>query len=880
MEAGEAAPLVSGGGPVRTRSRSKRQQNSIDSTATDSIRNHGADSYLERNDSTHRPEPKSPRVSVLHDALNKELESIKSQNAWYASELALARKAGYNPSSSSNAGIDGQQVEGLADDDRPLIEALLSMRSELAKMQATVDTQSSSAARKVADIEHQRDAAINEAAYARAKLAAHGGVSRSVSQSDSPYGDAADSADRDTDISRRLALALAAQSETKAKMDALSAEMESERRARQLAEGSADAAHKRVTELEQRTDGMEVARLQESLHEAETLVRNHATARNEAESSLQLLQIDKQDLTQKLEDALGASQTHAGAIVSLREAVSSSSDKAELLQQQLITEREQRDGLEKQLLQVKNDHTTSLADLEATTRRLRSAEEIAESHRREADTHKQALLSGLTNMPAFNDTHSQSITDQRVTLLQKQVDEANTLTRSHQEAADAASLKLRKAEERIAGLEAYQEQTSREGLQVRRQLQAAVRDAQALSSENNEIKQRLETHQRDANALAIQHGALKDLLGERGINPNDRRASLLDSPGSRFGTPEQSRLRELEQQLSASMKAHEDTKAAFESRHQETDRSYREKLEQLENDYQSAVVYVKGTEKMLKRMKDELSKYRTLNARLQSELDEREKDGGENSGDRSAPADWETERQSLQQEIENLHRQVHNSVTELEMQMQQVRHELSIAQNEREQYRLDSERAQQQVAVTSQKSLAELEQLKRENQLLETRAQDAEQKVTILLDQVESSVDNYRRQSQHIQPNGLGHNRGLSDTSNILPIEGHDRNDSVQDSTYSSDNRNSVALDSLASELETLRSHWETNRNYRLSSQFDFERTPTSANGDISDSLASWRKKLDQEEDEKRGDQIRSPAKRMMSPTQRYQDQQQGSNVI
>jgi hypothetical protein len=67
-------------------------------------------------------------------------------------------------------------------------------------------------------------------------------------------------------------------------------------------------------------------------------------------------------------------------------------------------------------------------------------------------------------------------------------------------------------------------------------------------------------------------------------------------------------------------------------------------------------------------------------------------------------------------------------------------------------------------------------------------------------------------------------------------------------------------LDSLANELETLRTHWETtNKNYRLSNAFDFEdRAPvgpgsalTAGNvGEgLSGSLADWRKRLDAEEE-------------------------------
>ena len=95
---------------------------------------------------------------------------------------------------------------------------------------------------------------------------------------------------------------------------------------------------------------------------------------------------------------------------------------------------------------------------------------------------------------------------------------------------------------------------------------------------------------------------------------------------------------------------------------------------------------------------------------------------------------------------------------------------------------------------------------------------------------------------------------GLMMLSNTV---GRSRADSAvsQDDPSFPDNRGSMALDSLANELETLRSHWEsTNRNYRLSAQSDLERTPTkdtydgTGNGGLSDSLAEWRRRLDEEE--------------------------------
>ena len=822
----------------------------------------------------------SSRSPVLggDGSLLEELAAARSRNAWYASELALARKAGYQQSSSQSPALDERAAQSFGDDDRPLIEALLAMKAELANVQASVDSQAVLASKRIAEVEQQRDGAVSEAAYAKAKLAAHGGSQTSSPQPDGSPHELRD-ADRSAELSRRLASALGLQHTLQTKVDAMNAEILAEKKARELADDTADTAKRRVAELEELRDAMEVESLRARFHEVEKTGRDEAARRAEAEATMRMLHLDKDSVTAKLENATRDLETQTDTLGSLREAVAASSDKSNLLERKLDEERSHREDIERKLLQLKAQHEERTADLENTSRRLRDAEELGIARAAEARTHQQAVLSGLDKLKGRDiDDHSADAVDQRVNILRQQVDTSNALLRDNRAAADAACDKLRKAEERIAGLEAYQQQASREGLQIRKQLQNAMRETQSLQAENSDFRHQLEAHQRDANALAIQHGALKDLLGERGISAAEvRRSRNLDSPGSRFGTPDQARLRDLEQQLESSLRTHQEFKASFETREQEAEKAYREKIEQLDNDYQSAVHYVKGTEKMLKRMKDELSKYKTQNARMQSELDEAQRRNSERSFDEDAQTEWDEERNSLKREIEEMHEHVKTSVTQLERQMQDVRDELRAAQDERAQYKTSSDQAQRELASVTQQARADLDQLKHENNLLESRALDAEQKVSLLLDQVESSVDNYRRQSQHVQPNGVtGHHRNISATS---ATGGRPRGDSMsQDSSYGPDNRSSVALDSLASELETLRTHWETtNRNYRLSSQFDFERTPTSAHGELSDSLASWRRRLDLEESEpdeskdQNAEMMKQGVRRGMSPTDRNQ---------
>ncbi|CAL5872695.1 uncharacterized protein PFLUO_LOCUS6962 [Penicillium psychrofluorescens] len=856
MEVGEAAPMISA--PGRQRSlRSQRARGSVDSNEESVLGRHAS---IDGSVRSHRgsknfgEEPNSPRLTPHQEALFKELESTKARNAWYASELALAKKAGYVPNTTTSPALEERVGDALNDDDRPLIEAFLAMKAELAKMQATVDRQAAIASKRVAEVEHQRDAAVNEAVYARAKLAAHGGSQRGTPQPDGSR-DGDSTSERSTDMGRRLALALASQSELKGRLDVLTTELGQERQAKDLAEETNEATRKRLAELEMQSNTLEVESLRAELHQSQASARGEALLRAEAEASLKQLLLDKEELSKHVEDSSSRLKDFGSNFGSLREAVAASAAKAALVEKQLHEERERREGLERKLLQLRSEHEERTTELENTTRRLRDAEELADIHAKEAETHKIAFVSGLERASSTDlDGSIRSRADERVAALEAQIERSNALAKANQGAADAAAEKLRRAEERIAGLETFQEQASREGLQLRRQLQAAMKESQAASAESRDLKSQLETQVREAGALTVQHAALKDLLGERGISSDSRRSPRLDSPGSRFGTPEQSRLKELEQQLSASIKAHDDLKVTFETREQEADRTFKEKLEQLENDYQSAVHYVKGTEKMLKRMKDELSRYKTQNAKLQSELEGAHKNLEERSASQasSASAEWELERSKLQQSISDLQHNTSSSITELESQIKQLKEELAAADVLKERSRADHERVKQQLLAAAEQSRAELEQIKHENSMLEGRATDAEQKVNMLLEQVETSVTHYRRQSQHGGLNGLS--RSHSNASSMTG-GGRARADSnvSQDDTFLPDNRGSMALDSLANELDALRSHWEsTNRNYRLSAQLDMDRTPTKedSNGPamMSENLTEWRRRLDEEE--------------------------------
>ncbi|KAF9772015.1 hypothetical protein IL306_010331 [Fusarium sp. DS 682] len=825
------------------------------------------------------PRPASPPVPVRQPSnplsrrssgrnsqtvvLLKELDSARNRNAWYASELELARKAGYVPNTSYSSLLDNKATETFDDEDRPLIEALLAMRSELANVQTAVDKQAVIAAKQIAEAEKQRDAAIQEAVYSKAKLAAHlGASSASTPQLDGPR---EDSEARSSELSRKLATALHIQKDLQSRLDAAKNELDSEKKARQLADDTSNAAQKRMAELEsyKQQTSTEVERLKAELHLAQHEAREHSVARAEVAAAVELLRIEKNDVQQKYEEAIGNSKDHSETFDSLRAAIAASEDSTALLESKLAEERSQREKIETQLNKLKFEHEARTAELVATTQRLRDAEELSEKHAAEARTSRQAVLAGLDKISARDVSGSNKADAERLAALQNQLTTSNELVKKYQQELEAVVHKLRGAEERIAGLEQYQEQSSREGVTIRRQLQSALRDTQSLQAANTDLKNQLAAQQLETNAMTVQHNALKDILSERGISPTASiRARNLPNP--RTNSPDLNRVRDLESQLATSSAAHEETKQAFAIQIQESEAAWREKLSQLESDYQSAVHYVKGTEKMLKQLKDQLSRYKTENGRLKTEIEELE-DRVQNGTTPASPY-WETEKAELEARIRSLEFELQESATQMEKRLLGLQTELQETNHRHEAALKNSEEATQKLSSHRK----DLEQLQSENALLEQRANDAEQKVALLLDQVEHSVDNYRRRSRQVP----SMNSEMAASANGLGL-GHSRQESSEgESIYGGTSgnggleaRNSAALDSLANELETLRSQWEaTNKNYRLSTNFDFETTSAAkkdndaiANVGLSESLADWRKRLDTEEHHSDGEKPRHP---------------------
>jgi chromosome segregation ATPase len=748
--------------------------------------------------------------------------------------------------------FDERSADNFQDEDRPLLEALLKMKAEVDRVQTSIKRQEADAAKRIAEVERQRDAAISEAIYAKTKLAAHGGGSQAgTPQPDGGRNTETPDLDRMNDISRRLAASLAAQAELTTLVEKLTHEVEAEKKAKQLADETAEAAQARVQELDstRQKAAAESEGLRAELHEAQRVAREVSASAAEAETSSRLLAIDKEELSAKVAHFTAASANHATVLETLREAVAASSEKSGLLERKLEEERSQSESIRQKLSQLRAEHEARTAELETASQKLRDAEELAEKHAAEARLHQAAVLSGLGSIAAHAPAND-NVANERVNILQQQVEAANAMARKNQAAADQASEKLRRAEERIAGLEAYQEQSSREGLTIRKQLQQAMRDVQASEAEKAELHQQHERLRLESNAFEVQLKTLKNLLEERGVNPVDhRRSRVLDSPNSRFGTPELNRVRELEQQIDSMNKVHEELRVSFEQREHEVSKDWEEKLQALHNDHQAAVKYLRGTEKMLAKMKQELDRYKNANTKLEEELKQATSTPREPTKEQTA--EWEAERTSLRTELSTVQEDMKTTVTRFETQLATLQTDLAAARHEAEVAADKTKQAESNATQTR----ADLDSLRQQYALVEERAREAENRVQMFLDQFENSVDNYRRQSQVAGGSSNGettrhrtHDSIASAESLYSHNDGSSTPEAPNNRPASTATRNSMALDNLASELDALRSHWETtNKAYRLSDRFDFERTPTKDSHDPNEGISQWRDSVDSE---------------------------------
>ncbi|CDS01214.1 hypothetical protein [Sporisorium scitamineum] len=605
-----------------------------------------------------------------------EVDALRKREAWYKAALALAVKKGFVEPDQLNAGditmtdtqsvtservsLDGIDTGAEGSDKDRVLKTLISLKAQLASAKATIAQQAQGEADRHAESDRARSAALQEAAYYRAKLAAiESGNGDEVSRLDR---------ERASKLEKSLADALRESARFERQVSSLREQAKLEQQLRNSAEERLSETAKRAmaAEAAQMKAYDELSSLQKRSYATESALREHTEQVTTLSSLAARHKADHEHASGQLEEARANVAAHLAALTQLQTAHSAVTtrageyerlhdDQRNMLQQQQQTIAELRAQLEAKSSEA-SSHASRAAELET----------LARQHRQEAEAHRMAATDGLAALLAKKDQTSTydlgasgAIPLHVEDKMRALEDEVESLRQLHAEAcqmADEYSSSLQEMQDRHLNMERQHTGLRSEVTALRSQLAVALQEAARLKDVASSKDLELRDRNRSIEAAQVKSSLLKQFMAERGVSvPNDDELSVksgyadrrireleeeIDARAREVQEAEhrlqdsESRVEELTRELEhhASLTASRGTTdsssvAEAERRAQlaerelaETTASYKERMAQLENDYQTAVQFVKGTEKMLRRMKDELTKYKTENASLQNEL--------------------------------------------------------------------------------------------------------------------------------------------------------------------------------------------------------------------------------------------------------------------
>ncbi|BGP39376.1 hypothetical protein JCM10449v2_003314 [Rhodotorula kratochvilovae] len=762
------------------------------------------------------------------------LERLERREVWLVEALRRAQAQGF-VLESEDGGEDGEEalrnLGGEEDEkERRVKELVVAMKSELAKAKTAMAEQLASLNERFQGSDRARTAALQEASYYRAKLAAL--------EAGAPSDVAKVERDRAAALEAQLSGALSAREALEAQVARLEADAAHHAAMRATAdERGADAA-KRADDAEAAHARVlaELAVLQGRAGEHERGLGEHVEKLAAVESSRSVLEGEHARLREQVGEheqsvahwlaTLEASEAALTAAQARNDELAAAWEKATdalATQQTRVAELEH----EVEALRVERDAATERAD-EAERMHQSTREAHDKSHALATGGLAQLLglhreRQGMRNIGNGSGDDLAPEHAERVRAADEQVATVRQLHADAQAKHQTLSSELAAAREREAGLH-VQLSTLRTQLST---VQAAHTKALDDLGAHKALVATHEGTARDVararDAAEVKAGLLRSLLADHGLA-----APSEDELASRFPTltgsesPDQlaKRVLELEGELEARMRQKaqlEERVREHESEHgrlrDELDRAKsgggadkeragkaQEELEalqgrhqQLEATHLKAVQYVKGTEKMLRRMKEELTRYKERCEELESperqaELEQLRSQVQElrtHSETSSREAEELQQRlAALQGEYQHTLRQqqdeAQGKVQELSAELDRLDAQLEKANHDLEETlvvnaSLNKELQAALKGPTSPRAgganasedysrlQAELEQaenkaewLKRENATLEQRCRSAESKIAILLDHMEGVQDD------HYSTNGSPHLGGVA----------------------------------------------------------------------------------------------------------------------
>ncbi|KIY66021.1 hypothetical protein CYLTODRAFT_399414 [Cylindrobasidium torrendii FP15055 ss-10] len=594
-------------------------------------------------------------------AKESDIESMRRQMLWMREALSKASRSGYvyteKDGSSEHLAVENEGGTNA--------ELLLRFKQFKAQMQSALVEQAQRASQHVAEAERVKVSASQEAAYYRAKLAAY---------ESSHHTEAAQlERQRVTELENELSTLVSekrAHDKTIAELvDSLAVQTtlyeQAEARAAdaiKTAEQEADAHNRlnqRFLDLQARHATLEV----QSRDRADTLLSQT--------SSLEQSRAAESSLREQVDELSALRDQHMRALDQMRVALGSASGRAEEVDGQYQRSREQINALEADLADLRGELESRTTEIESLRARLTDAENSWTKSREEADAFR-ALTTG--SLGQLIDSHRDLKTEEerltrghaeKIMALENETASLRNMLQDASQSAEDAHRRLAEEQKRTGGLDSEHAALRSQLAILRSQLADSSSSIVRLQHDMAEKDGTLREKSKEISDSQVRLGMLRNYFAANGVDVDEddltTRPSRSNSSAASAATiadlehqliDQSSRTETAERELNQAMRrVHEaervaaDLKADLENvrarsspahaensdsearlleaerRYDEMERQYKTRQAQMEEDYQVAVHYVKGTEKMMRRMKDELTKQKNLNSTMQSELE-------------------------------------------------------------------------------------------------------------------------------------------------------------------------------------------------------------------------------------------------------------------
>ncbi|EAU92720.2 hypothetical protein CC1G_01765 [Coprinopsis cinerea okayama7 len=662
-----------------------------------------------------------------------ELDDMKKQITWLKTALSKASKAGFVPEED-----EGAEVPPLNSRTSPLDESSEGKYAELAlrfkqfkaQVQASMVEQARQMSEKLAEAERGKTTAAQEAAWYRAKLAAVEAGNESESSRMER--------DRIIDLERHLSALMNERWSQDRMMREMSDSLALQTMLYEQAEARANEAVKHIEKADDsynRTVQMYNDLLDQ--HDALEVKLREATDRLLQQSSLlEQREADEVGLRSQVDELLQARDQHVRALEQAQAALAASASRTEELDLQHTRAQERIRLLEADLAEAKTDLEKKTMEEQMARERLTDVENAWAKSREEADSLRALTTGGLGELL---DSHRGLKADEermlrghseKLQAVEAEAQQLRLLLREANKRVDDVQEKLNEERRRGHNHELEQCQLRAQLVTLRAQLTRAFSETGNLRKELAEKENALQEKGKSLNDASVKLAVLRGYASENGVSVEEddlRPSSRANGAASPVVQDLESRLaektrqhdnlqRELVQvnrkfrdaeaqvtdlsiQLNQARSGQSPTNngdadtdarvAEMEKKLEETERTYKDRLHQMEEDYQIAVHYVKGTEKMMRKMRDELNKQKNINQQLQSEAEGHKRSGSRSVNGRNTPSEddsglraqlVDTQRQA--QRIQNENKELRLRLESLEKDLSNLRESLVSSQRE------------------------------------------------------------------------------------------------------------------------------------------------------------------------------------------------------